>query len=108
LHEHNESEIMDTTLPGTMCEGSSPVNQPADLSATAMALLERAREHRAAAERARRLASSIATEAVVFELDRYAADLEQTAQEIERRAYALVEETLATWSEAAAAARLGN
>jgi hypothetical protein len=53
--------------------------------------LERARKHRAAAERARRLARSIMTDDIVYELGRYASDLEAMAHDVEERACLLAE-----------------
>ncbi len=54
-------------------------------------LLERANEKRSSAQRARRLAQSIATQQVAEDFTRYAAELELAACEIEERACAVAE-----------------
>jgi hypothetical protein len=59
------------------------------MSQAVVVLLEWARERRAAAERARRLASTTTTADVVASLERYARELEHGAHELEGRACAL-------------------
>ena len=60
-------------------------------SAAVWFLLERALEKRRGAQRARRLAQSIATDQVAQDFTRYAAELDVAACEIEERACAIAE-----------------
>ena len=59
------------------------------MSQAVVVLLEWARARRAAAERARRLASSSTTADAVASLERYARELEHGAHDLEERACAL-------------------
>ena len=58
---------------------------------TALLILNRARDNRDTAERARRLARGFADDSVIDNLTRYANELEQQALDLERRARTIAE-----------------